>query len=152
MAQPAGPAALVEDLDLERAEHGPNVPDDRVGGLILDEAAVHRDDGVAPRLIHAGDDLPPRIERKGGMHLVAVVIRFLHPQDRLDGREGAEQLLRPALLAPELLRIGHGLELAAAAFSIVRAGRRSLVGHGQHLTPQYNILRVDCKERLFRVY
>ena len=133
MPQPAGPAALVKDLDPEGAEHGADRLHDAVGRLILDQTALHRDDGVAARLIDPADDLPPRIERESGVDLVAVVKGLVHPQDRGHRPKAAEQLLDAALLAPELRGVGEPLQLTAAALPIVRAGSGIRFGHGRHL-------------------
>ena len=137
MAQPAGAIPLVKNLDLEGAQHAADIPDDGVGGLILDVAAVHRDDGVAARLIDAGDDLPPPIQGEGGVDFIAIMARLLHPQDGEDRRKLAQQLLNLFLLAAQLLGIGEVLQLAAAAFAEMGAGRG--IGFGHCITPHFKV-------------
>ena len=129
MPQPAGAAALVEDLDLEIRQHAADVHDDRVRRLILDEAAVHRDHGVAARLINAGDDLALRVQREGGRDLVAVMGRILHAEDRQHRAEAAQQRLRAPLFPGQLLRIGQMLELASAALLRVGTGSSARLFH-----------------------
>ena len=126
MAQEAAAAALVKDLDFEIPQHVSDIHDDPVGNLILDQAVVHGDDAVAPRLVDAGDDMLLRVQTEGGADLVAVMRGVFHADDRLHMAELPQQGNFAPLLAPELLIIGQGLKLAAAAFFIQRARRNCL--------------------------
>ena len=124
MAQKAAAAALVEDLDLEVPQHAADIHDDAVGGLILNEAVVHRHDTVAARLVDAGDNVLFLVQPEGRTDLVAVVSGVVHAKDGLYMSKFSQKGNLPALLAPELLGVGEGLQLAAAALFVQRAGRR----------------------------
>ena len=130
VAQKAAAAALVEDQDLEIAQHVPDIHDDAVGGLILDEAVVHRHDTVAARLVDAGDDVFFLIQGKGRADLVAVVGGINHADNGLHVPELAQQGDLPPLFAPQLFGIREMLQLAAAALFIQRAEGRVTLFHG----------------------
>ena len=147
--QPAGAAALVIDPDPEIRQHPADRDEDRVRRPVLDQAVVHGDDRVAPRLIDPGDDLAVPVEREGGGHLVAVVGRLLHPEDRQHRAEAVQQLLRPPLLLGKLPLIWQVLQLAAPAFFRVGTGKRAVFVHVRLrtsiFTPFYH--RIACLQR-----
>ena len=117
MAKPAAAAALVKDLYFERAEHIADIDDYPVGDGVLDEAIVHGDDLMAPRLVNAGDDIAPPVKPEGRADLCPVAQRLLHADDVLNVAELAQKGDELPLLMAELLLIAHVPQLAAAAFS-----------------------------------
>ena len=127
--QPAGSAALVEDLDLVGREHGADGPDHSVRRGVLDHAVLRRDNGVAAGLIDAADHFPVIVQGEGGVDLVAVARGLVHAPDGLHVAELPQQGDAEARLFPQLLGIGQGLQLAAAALFVVRAGGRESVLH-----------------------
>ena len=131
--EPPEAAALVKDLDLEVLQHVPDVPQHRVGGGVLDQAVLHRNDGVALRLIDPADRAAFPVQPEGPGDLVAVAGGLVHAQDGLHVAEPAQQADTAAHLAPQLLLIGQALQLAAAAFFEIRAGRCVDALHLDHL-------------------
>ena len=75
------------------------------------------------RLIHTGNDAPPAVKAKGGLHLVAVAIRLIHTHNGPDRAETSNEPLNTALLEGKLLLIAHIRKLAAAAFFPIGARR-----------------------------
>lgn len=127
VAQKAAPGALIIGGELEILQQAADGDNDRIRFLIFDQAAVHRDDTVAAGLIHTRNDPAAARRAEGGLHLVAVMIWVLHPDDRGGTAETCEQAVHLALLPGELLGIAPILELAAAAFLMERA----LPGHSR---------------------
>ena len=94
-----------------------------VGDLRLDEAAIDGDNPVRPGLEKADG----AVSSHGVLALIAVVRRVLGPYDLLYLEVGAAQagqgVLHPLTLGPQLLRIAHMLEVAAAALAEIGALR-----------------------------
>ncbi len=122
--QPAGAAALVKDLDLKGGQHVPDAADHGVAGRVLNEAVLHRDDGVAARLIDPAGGAAPMVQGKGRVDLVAVAEGLCHAPDGLHMAELSQQRDAASGFLSQLLFIGQLLQLAAAAFFIVRTGGR----------------------------
>lgn len=121
MAQKAAPCHLVVRRHFEIDEQLSNVDDDAVGGFVLRHAAVHRDDVVRAALVDAGDDAPGARCAERCLHLVAVVVRIFHADDRFHMAEAPEKPDAQAVFPRELLLVAEVLKLAAAAFLTVRA-------------------------------
>ena len=105
MAQKALARVLVIGGESKRGEKPPHLKDDPVGKLILDLAGIYPHDMVGAGLIHARDDLAPFIGIKRRLYLVAVMIRVLHADDRLDFPKFAQQLFNLVLLESKLFGI-----------------------------------------------
>ena len=123
MPQPAAAAALVKDLDFKLRQELSDADDDFVGYCILDHTFVHRHDGMAARLVDAGDHPPVPVQTKGGVDLVAVMQGIVHAQDLLYMAELAQQGDELLLFMQKLFGIAHVLELAAAAGPAVGTDR-----------------------------
>ena len=115
MPQPAAAAALVIDLYFKLRQQLPYADNNFVCKLILDHALVHRHDGVAARLVDAGDHPPVPIQAEGGVDLVPVMQGIVHAHDLLHMAEAAQQGDLSFLFMQKLLGIAHVLQLAAAA-------------------------------------
>ena len=132
--QKAAAGHLVVGRHFEVCEQLADVCDDLIRGLVLGHAAVHGDDVVRAALVDAGDDAARARRAERGLHLVAVVVRAFHADDRLHMRELPEQLYAEAVFPFELFRIGQVLKLAAAALFAVRAAFVFVLrGHGGRL-------------------
>ena len=102
---------------------------DLVGGFILNHALIHGHYCVAAGLINAGDYFVLAVQRKGSVHLVAVVEGIVHTDDFFHIAEAAKERLGMGLLADQLLFIGQLLKLAAAALAVMLAGGRIVFVH-----------------------
>ena len=128
MAQKALSRVLVVGCQPERRQQPAHSRDYPVGGLVLDAAAVDAHDMVGARLVHARDYPAPFVGVERSLHLVAVVVRDLHADDRLGLAKPSEQAADLGLLEAQLVGIG-GVELAAAALFVDRAAVRFRVIH-----------------------
>ena len=132
MPEPAAAAALIIHRDLEGRQHIADGENDFIRQFIFNQAALHRDDGVAAGLIDAADRLAPGVQPEGGMDLIAVVQGLVHADDLLHRAKPAQQEDGLTLLMEKLLRIGKVLQLAAAAAAEMGAGGRISFTHGKH--------------------
>lgn len=131
MPQKAAAGHLVVRRHFEVGEQAADVDDDFIRGPVLGHAAVHGDDVVRAALVNARDDAARARGAERGLHLVAVVVRVFHAEDRLHMREAPEQLHAEAVFPFELFRVSQVLQLAAAALSAVRAAPGFVLrGHG----------------------
>ena len=132
--QKAAAGHLVIRCHFEVREQLADVHDDLIRGFVLGHAAVHGDDVVRAALVDAGDDAARARRAERGLHLVAVVVRVFHADDRLHMRELPEQFYAEAVFPFELFRVGQILKLAAAALFAVRAAFVFVLrGHGGRL-------------------
>ena len=81
MAQQAITAVLVVNPDPEWIYKAADRPDDGVCFFILYQTGLHRDYPVSAFFVNARDNLSVMLPGKGRMHLVPVMVRFLHPHD-----------------------------------------------------------------------
>lgn len=115
---------------MEFRQKGENIRDDPPGVLILNPAVLHRDDVMRARLVDPADKFPAH-HAEGRLHLAAVMIRLVHPQNGRDGTEPADQPLHEPLLPPELIRVFEILKLTAAAFARIGAPLAPGALHGK---------------------
>lgn len=131
MPQKAAAGHLVVRRHFEVGEQAADVDDDFIRGPVLGHAAVHGDDVVRAALVNARNDAARARGAERGLHLVAVVVRVFHAEDRLHMREAPEQLHAEAVFPFELFRVSQVLQLASAALSAVRAAPGFVLrGHG----------------------
>ena len=64
MAQEAAAAVLIVDLDFKGGEQSPDIPDNGVRRLVLDETVIHRHNFVGALLVDAGDN--PAVPQPAG--------------------------------------------------------------------------------------
>ena len=113
-------ASLVIRLYSEALQHIADRDDYLICFSVLGEARIDADYAVRAGLIDAGNYLSVSSRGKRRLHLVAVMIRLVHADYRLDTSEFAEQPFGLSLLEAELLRVAQILKLASAAFFIER--------------------------------
>ena len=103
MPEPAAAAAFVKDRNFEGRQHIADAENDGIRQFILNQAALHRDDGVAAGLIDAADRLAPGVQPEGGVDLIAVVQGLVHADDLFHRAEPAQQADGLTLLMEKLL-------------------------------------------------
>ena len=107
---------LIVGLDLKGFQKIPDIPDDCICLLILEQTLVNRDDIVRSLLINAGDDLSVPLVRKDCMHLIAIMQRRFHTCDLVYRTVWLHENRYLLLLLFQLLLIGQMKQLAATAF------------------------------------
>ena len=115
VAKEACPAVLVVDPDLEGLSESEYRLDDPVRAKVLQQAGFDRNHFVGARSVDAADRFPLLVGGKHAGHLIPVMIRILHFNDRIHAAVTPDQFLYELLLALCLLRVGDIDHRAAAA-------------------------------------
>lgn len=118
MAERTAAASLVIRLYSEAFERIADRHDYLIGFSVLSQARIDADYAVRAGLIDSGNYFAVSRRCKRRLHLVAIMIRLVHSDYRLDTGKLAEQFLCLALFELQLLRIAQILQLASAAFFI----------------------------------
>ena len=107
---------LIVSLDLKGFQQIPDVPNDCICLLILEQALINRDDIVRSLLINAGDDLSVPLVRKDRVYLIAIMQRRFHTCDLVHRTVWLHEDRYLLLLLFQLLLIGQMKQLTATAF------------------------------------
>ena len=107
---------LVIGADFEGFQHTADGADDLVGFLVLDHTGFYGNQNMGAGLVDAGYDFPLLVA-EDGMAFVAIVVRMLHSDDRVDLANAFQQSLDLFLLERQLLVIGHVQHLASTALA-----------------------------------
>ena len=120
IAKKARSAVLVVDADLEGLHERKHCLYDPVRAKVFKHAGLDRNHFVRSRLVDAAYRLAFLVRCEYRCHLIAVMVRILHPYDRIHPTEFPDQFLHQLLLSLCLLRVRNVDHCAATA----------LFGHG----------------------
>ena len=107
---------LIVGLDLKGFQKIPDVPDDCICLLVLQQTFINRNDIVRSFLINTGNDLPVPLVCKNCMHLIAIMQRRFHTCDLVHRTVWLHEDRYLLLLLFQLLLIGQMKQLTATAF------------------------------------
>ena len=115
IAKKARPSILVVYADLEGLREIKDRLDDPVRPQVLEKAGLDRNHLVGPCLVDAADRLALFVRGENARHLVSVVVRVLHADDRVHSAEFPDQFLHQLLFLLRLFRVRNVDHCAAAA-------------------------------------